>query len=53
MPNIPTPDALPEIDTDSVAESAARPGMGIPEGTIWSVGPLAAASAMPCITDKL
>jgi hypothetical protein len=34
MPNMPTPDELPEIDTDSVAASAATPGTGIPEGTI-------------------
>jgi hypothetical protein len=34
MPNMPTPEVLPDIDTDSVAESAATPGTGIPDGTI-------------------
>src|SRR6266851_4264219 len=34
MPNIPTPEVLPEIDTDYVAASAATPGTGIPDGTI-------------------
>jgi hypothetical protein len=28
------PELLPENETDSVAESAAPPGTGIPEGTI-------------------
>jgi hypothetical protein len=36
MPNIPTPEVLPENDTDSVATSGAMPGTGIPGGTIWS-----------------
>jgi hypothetical protein len=34
MPNMPTPEVLPEKDTDSVAASAATPGTGIPDGTI-------------------
>jgi hypothetical protein len=34
MPNMPTPEVFPAIETDSVAASAAKPGTGIPDGTI-------------------
>jgi hypothetical protein len=34
MPNMPTFELLLENETDSVAASAATPGIGIPEGTI-------------------
>ena len=55
MPNMPTPEVLPENETDSVAMSGAMPGTGIPDGTIWSAPlPLpVSALASPCITARL
>ena len=51
---MPTPEVLPENETDSVAASAATPGTGIPDGTIWSEPPPgpSAAAAIPCITGQ-
>jgi hypothetical protein len=55
MPNMPTPELLPEIETDSVATSGAIPGTGIPDGTIWSAPPPLpdSAAGSPCITAML